>query len=90
VRWQGRPAGQAIPHIIGRHAHPKARPEQPAPPPAATGIDYIGLPGAAHDTRLAGAAISFAGISDPPGPAGPAPLPGQLTTGQALAQEEEL
>jgi hypothetical protein len=55
-----------------------------------TGIDYIGLLDAAHDTRLAGAAISFAGISDPPGPAGPAPLPGQLTTGQALAQEEEL
>jgi putative transposase len=90
VRWQGRPAGQAIPHIIGRHAHPKARPEQPAPPPAVTGIDYIGLLDAAHDTRLAGTAISFAGISDPPGPAGPAPLPGQLTTGQALAQEEEL
>ena len=34
VRWQGKPAGQAIPHVIGRHAHPKARPEQPAPPPA--------------------------------------------------------
>ena len=32
VRWQGSPAGQAIPHVIGRHAHPKARPEQPAPP----------------------------------------------------------
>jgi putative transposase len=90
VRWQGRPAGQAIPHVIGRHAHPKARPEQPVPPPAATGIDYIGLLDAAHDTRLAGAAISFAGISDPAAPAGPAQLPGQLTTGQALAQEEEL
>ena len=35
VRWQGSPAGQAIPHVIGRHAHPKARPEQPAPPAAA-------------------------------------------------------
>jgi putative transposase len=87
VRWQGRPAGQAIPHVIGRHAHPKARPEQPAPPAPATGIDYIGLLDAAHDTRLAGAAISFAGISDPPGPA---QLPGQLATSQALAQEEKL
>ena len=39
VRWQGNPAGQATPHVIGRHAHPKARPEQPAPPapaPAST------------------------------------------------------
>jgi putative transposase len=26
IRWQGRPAGQAIPHVIGRHAHPNARP----------------------------------------------------------------
>jgi putative transposase len=86
VRWQGHPAGQAIPHVIGRHAHPKARPEQPAPPAPVTGIDYIGLLDAAHDTRLAGAVISFAGISDLPGPA---QLPGQLTTGEALAQEEQ-
>jgi putative transposase len=64
VRWQGRPAGRAIPHVIGRHAHPKARPEQPAPPAPATGIEYIGLIGAAHDTRLASGAISFAGLAD--------------------------
>ena len=80
VRWQGRPAGQAIPHVIGRHAHPKARPEQPAPPAPATGIDYLAMIDATHDTRLAGGAISFAGLADP----------AQLTTGQALAQEEEL
>jgi putative transposase len=78
VRWQGRPAGQAIPHLIGRHAHPKARPEHPAPPAPATGIDYMGMIDTAHDTRLAGGAISFAGLADP----------AQLTTGQALAQED--
>jgi putative transposase len=89
VRWQGRTAGQAIPHVIGRHAHPKARPEQPEPPAPVTGIDYIGLLDAAHDTRLAGAAISFAGLSDPPGPAGPVPLPGQMTIGDALAREAQ-
>jgi len=91
VRWQGRPAGQAIPHVIGRHAHPKARPEQPALPPAPTGIDYIGLVDAAHDAELAGDAISFAGLSDPP--PSPDQLPGQLTIDEALAgnaQEEEL
>jgi putative transposase len=86
VRWQGRPAGQAIPHVIGRHAHPKARPEQPVPPAAATGIDYLALTGAAHDTRLAGAAISFARLTDPPGPA---QLPGQLTIDQAIAGEDQ-
>ena len=35
---------------------------------------------AAHDTRLARRGHSFAGLADP----------AQLTTGQALAQEEEL
>jgi putative transposase len=82
VRWQGRPAGQAVPHVIGRHAHPKARPEQPVPAAPATGIDYMGLVDAAHDTRLAGAAISFAGLG------GPAQLPGQLTIDDAIAPEE--
>ncbi len=81
VRWQGNPAGQAIPHVIGRHAHPRARPEQPPPAPA-TGIDYIGLLDAAHDARLAGDVISFAGLT---GPAGPDQLPGQLTIDEALS-----
>jgi putative transposase len=82
VRWQGNPAGQAIPHVIGRHAHPKARPEQPVLPAPATGVDYMGLIDAAHDTRLASAAISFAGLADP------AQLPGQLTIDDAPAREE--
>jgi putative transposase len=92
VRWQGRPAGQAVPHVIGRHSHPKARPEQPVPPAHATGIDYMGLIDAAHDTRLAGAAISFAGLSDPHSPAAPGQLPGQMTIDEALAvrAQEEL
>jgi putative transposase len=85
VRWQGRAAGQAVPQVIGRHAHPKARPEQPAPPAPATGIDYMGLLDAAHDTRLASAAISFAGLAGPPGPG---QLPGQLTIDHAIAEGE--
>jgi putative transposase len=89
VRWQGNPAGQAVPHVIGRHAHPKARPEQPAPPAPVTGIDYMGLIDEAHDARLAGGAISFAGLSDPPGPADPGQLPGQLTIDEALARENQ-
>ena len=88
VRWQGRPAGHAVPHVIGRHSHPKARPEQPVRPAPATGIDYMALIDATHDARLAGAAISFAGLSDPPGRAGPGQLPGQITIGEALATGE--
>ena len=53
VRAGGIPAGTAIPHRIGRHTHPKARPETPCPPPLPTGIDYAALIGAAHHRELA-------------------------------------
>jgi putative transposase len=54
TRLGGVPAGPAIPHRIGRHAHPKARPETPPdPPPTPTGIDYAGLIDTAHQTELA-------------------------------------
>jgi putative transposase len=43
VRYQGRAMGTATPAIIGRHIHPAAKPETPAPPPAPTGIDYLSL-----------------------------------------------
>jgi len=44
VRWSGRPMGTAVPVVIGRHAHPAARPEPGVePPPPATGIDYLHL-----------------------------------------------
>src|SRR6266404_2590235 len=37
VYWQGRKVGRAVPQVIGRHAHPKAPPDEddpaPAPPP---------------------------------------------------------
>ena len=49
VRHNGKPMGLATPQVIGRHAHPKARPEQPTPPAAApTGIDYLRLVEADH------------------------------------------
>ncbi|MDT3446941.1 DDE-type integrase/transposase/recombinase [Pseudofrankia sp. BMG5.37] len=68
IRWQDRPAGTAIPTVIGRHAHPKARPETPPTArPAATGIDYIDLLTAAHDTELAATTISYAAATGPAG-----------------------
>lgn len=52
VRLGGKPMGLAIPHRIGRHAHPKAKPETPEPPPA-SGIGYLKLVDAAHQAELA-------------------------------------
>jgi putative transposase len=49
VRWNGRPHGLAAPQRIGRHSHPKAKPEQPGTPPPPTGIDYLGLIRAEHE-----------------------------------------
>lgn len=53
VRLRGVPAGTAVPHRITRHAHHKARPENPPAPPTATGIDYARLIDAAHHAELA-------------------------------------
>lgn len=53
VRHHGKPMGLAIPHRIGRHAHPKARPESPPAPPPASGIAYLPLVDAAHQAELA-------------------------------------
>ena len=49
VRWKGRPYGLATPHQVSRHSHPKAKPETPAAPPPATGIDYLGIIAAEHE-----------------------------------------
>jgi putative transposase len=53
VHWQGKPVGVAIPHVIGRHAHPKARPELPEPDQTQpTGIDYLALVEATHTAEV--------------------------------------
>ena len=51
IRYQDRPMGQGIPRVIGRHSHPMARPD-PAPAPAATGIDYLALLADRHAAEL--------------------------------------
>jgi putative transposase len=54
VRWQGRSMGEAVPHVIGRHVHAKARPDDTtAPQPEATGIDYLHLVETKHTAELA-------------------------------------
>lgn len=53
VRYQNKPYGPAIPHVINQHVHPKARSETPGPtPPAATGINYLRLMAEDHREQL--------------------------------------
>ncbi len=62
VRYQGRPMGTAVPHKIGRHVHPDARPDLPPPPPTPTGIDYLALIAAQHRTNAA-VRINYTGLT---------------------------
>ena len=39
----GRKVGRAVPQVIGRHAHPKAPPDEDPEPVTYTGIDYLAL-----------------------------------------------
>ncbi len=65
VRYQGRDVGAAVPHRIGRHVHPAARPEIPDPdePKPVTGIDYLKL---VHDRHTAALArrVNYAHLTD--------------------------
>ncbi|MGH8976343.1 MAG: DDE-type integrase/transposase/recombinase, partial [Acidimicrobiia bacterium] len=65
VRFRGQMMGPAAPVKIGRHVHPRAKPEVTPPPVKSTGIDYLGL----VDARLEEATrrrISYAGLPVPP------------------------
>jgi putative transposase len=81
VRLRGVPAGTAIPHRIGRHAHLKARPETPPTPPAPTGIDYARLVDRAHQVQLGDPAtgVNYAALAGSTAPTSSNDqLPGQL------------
>ena len=72
VRLDGRPAGIATPFLIRRHAHPKARPELPAPPPPPTEIDYLALVATSHERDLADG-INYTALLDPTDGENPTP-----------------
>lgn len=48
VRYRGREMGLAVPLVIGRHVHPKAKPDPSPPPRPQTGIDYLKMIEAQH------------------------------------------
>jgi putative transposase len=93
VRYGGRSFGTAVAFTIGRHSHPKARPEQPGAAPLSTGIDYLALIGTAHDCQLAERINYTALLGDGREPASTAAQPGaqppgQMTIDQALGSGE--
>ena len=53
VRYQGRSMGLAVPHRIGRHVHPRARPDLPPSPAGKTGVDYLALIAQQHRAQVA-------------------------------------
>lgn len=92
VRYGGRDFGRAVAFTIGRHAHPKARPEHPgtSTEPEPSGIDYLRLLESTHTeqlqarinyTALLGGADAHSATSD--GDAHPA----DPTTGSQRAQQ---
>lgn len=92
VRHGGRSYGPAVPHVITRHAHPKARPETPEPLPVpATGIAYLQLVADAHHEQVAADdRIGFHALYS----SAPEQIPGQLSiedclTGDASTDDEQ-
>jgi putative transposase len=63
VYWAGRKVGVAVPQVIGRHAHPKAPPDEDPEPVEYTGIDYLGLIAAAGQDA-AGERLHLSNIAD--------------------------
>ncbi|HEX7146053.1 MAG TPA: DDE-type integrase/transposase/recombinase, partial [Actinomycetota bacterium] len=65
VRFAGRAMGSGVARIIGRHTHPRARPEAASPPPT-TGIDYLALLADRHAAELAELSppIDYSGLAE--------------------------
>ncbi len=87
VRYQDKGFGPAIPHVIRRHTHPKARPETPTAPPPATGIDYMRLVADTHHQQIA--ADERIGYHALYGTDIDGQLPGQLSINDISTHNEE-
>ncbi len=83
VRYAGREVGTAIAHVIGRHVHPNAKPDQQPPAPV-TGIDYLALVRDRHTQTLA-EPVNYAAITEPARPPEPAAAAANVTAASAEA-----
>lgn len=88
VRYGGKAFGLAVPHVIRRHTHPKAKPETVEAPVPATGIDYLKLVKADHDLhtaqdeRIGYQALYATGSND-------GQLPGQMSIDEIISEAQE-
>ena len=75
--------GTAVPLVIGRHVHPKAKPDPTPPPTPKTGIDYLKMIEARHleETRRR---ISYSGL-----PEDSTKAPGDISGDQPQSDEEK-
>jgi putative transposase len=64
VWWAGRKVGVAVPQVIGRHAHPKAPPDEDPQPVQYTGIDYLALVAGTGQAAAGGDRLHLANITD--------------------------
>jgi len=82
VRHKGKPAGSAVPFVIGRHRHARTRTgdDQQRAEPEPTGIDYLRILDQAHGAELQ-AQINYAALIDPAADESPG------TDGDAAGQE---
>ena len=87
VRYAGRDFGPAVAFTIGRHTHPKARPDTPGASPEPTGIDYLALVETSHSAGLA-TRINFDALLDPDRPDRPDPAPEADLAGFAALRAE--
>jgi putative transposase len=66
VYWEGRPMGQAVPFVLGRHVHHQVPPTVATPThlvaTPSTGVDYLGLVLAKHEAEHFGS-IAFRDLS---------------------------
>jgi putative transposase len=68
VYWEGRPMGQAVPFVLGRHVHrqvPQAVPEAATKSADPTGVDFLGLVLATHEAEHFGS-IAFRALASQP------------------------
>ena len=84
VYWAGRKVGRAVPQVIGRHAHPKAPPDDDPAPAALTGIDYLQLVTETDQAAL-GERLNLAALIDDAEDSG---NPGTDDAGHAGGQED--